>query len=245
MRQQLFDTLMALEYYSKTQPQEIMGKDGRGQKRWSPEEHSSTSSTFSSHNCDAAFSSFSANFCFPNHRLPRESWSGVRNNRVFIILLQFWRRRSADPLVYLLQCNISMGPTGFNEGKWIGNRSSQLSRSPYIWLPTYAGKTESLNQLVYIYIYRERERERFFIVDIYVDPRHKNLAAPDIVVTSSSSTWKRPLIWRAQMSNISHNNFFKKKKIYFSGLALITFVSTWQLYYVKVAPTNVLTLPWG
>ena len=116
-----------------------------------PKQHLSTHSAFGSHNCDAAFSSFSADFCFSNYRLPRESWSRVRSSRIFITFLWFWRRWSENPLVYLLQSYISMSPTGFNEGKWIGHRSSQLSWSPYVRLPTYAGKTEIQNQLVLFY----------------------------------------------------------------------------------------------
>ena len=117
----------------------------------SPKRHLSMHSAFGSHNRDASFSSLSADFCFSNYRLPRESWSWERSSRIFITLLWFWRRWSENPLVYLLQSYISMSPTGFNEGKWICHWSSQLSWSPYVRLPTYAGKTEIQNQLVLFY----------------------------------------------------------------------------------------------
>ena len=95
-------------------------------------------SPFGSHNCDASFSTFSVNLSFANNRFPRKGWSGVRRTLFFIILLRFWRWRSSDPLVYVLQSYVSMNSTGFNEGKWISHRRSQLSGSPYVRLPTYA-----------------------------------------------------------------------------------------------------------
>jgi len=92
--------------------------------------------TFSSGNCYATFSTFSANFCFTNHRLPREGWLGVSRWIIINALVWFRRRWCLNALIYFLQSYISMSTTWFNEGKWIGHRRSQLRRHMYKRFPT-------------------------------------------------------------------------------------------------------------
>lgn len=95
---------------------------------------------FSSHNCDAAFSPFSADFCFTNHRLSWEGWFRV-SRRIVTALCWFWR--SSNALIDFLQSYVSLGTTWFNEGKWIGNGRSQLCGCPYKRFPTYTWKKKS------------------------------------------------------------------------------------------------------
>lgn len=95
--------------------------------------------TFSSHNGDATFSPFSANFCFTNHRLPWEGWLGV-SRWIITTLLWFRLCRRPNALVYFLQSYISMGTTWFNEGKWICHRRGKFGRSMYKRFPTYTWK---------------------------------------------------------------------------------------------------------
>lgn len=94
-------------------------------------------SAFSSHNCNAAFSSFGSDFRFSYDRLPRKCRLRVRGWIFFDFRLGFESWWSLNPLIYFLQSDISLSTTGFNEVKWICHRSCQLCRHLQHRLPSY------------------------------------------------------------------------------------------------------------
>ena len=128
-----------------------MGLRKGRQKKESLELHLSIQLAFGPHNCDATFSSFSVNFSFTNNRLPGKGRSGIRNTRIFILLFRFWRWRSANLLVYIFQCYISMSSGGFNEGKRVGHRRRQLCGRPYVRLLTCEQEIERLRFLLWVF----------------------------------------------------------------------------------------------
>lgn len=122
-------------YYSR--PQQCHGKPSKTPKDIHEIVRQLLYSSFGSHDCNASLSPFGADSGFNNYRLPWKSWSRIRwRSSLFLLLLWYYYRWSTDALVYVLQSYI-LYTTGFDEGKRVGNRSSQLRGSLHKGFPSW------------------------------------------------------------------------------------------------------------